>query len=431
MPTANRKSFVALSIKYFLRQKYPNLELVILDDGHEDITSVIPAEESRIKYHKFEPIENLGMIRNLACSLAAGEIIIHWDDDDWYSDEWVSMQYDVLQKTAADICGLRKLHFFSTDLNEHITYRDDQPDSRWLYGATLAYRKAFWAENKFKSMQTGEDYEFVVNSNAVIVAHEYVNGYLGIIHKQNLGIIPNENPIEKRRIEKWYLPMTSPILKKKEEISFLEDHSTLVSCIMPTANRQKFIPLAIHNFVKQNYANKELIIVDDGTESIKELVPDHPNIRYFYTNEKELIGNKRNTACEKARGEIIIHWDDDDWYSEDWISSQIKSLKLSGADICGINQVQFFSPLQNTFWMIKNLNTKKPWLTGASLCYWKSFWKKHPFKNLQTEEDNDFVRYSGAKIYAHDYFQGFIAILHANNTTIKDFENPKHKKASQ
>ncbi|MEO6719299.1 MAG: glycosyltransferase [Ferruginibacter sp.] len=54
----------------------------------------------------------------------------------------------------------------------------------------------------------------------------------------------------------------------------------LVSCIMPTYNRRKFIPHAIRYFLRQDYEHKQLIIVDDGTDKIEELVPGSTSIRY-------------------------------------------------------------------------------------------------------------------------------------------------------
>ncbi|MET1056746.1 MAG: glycosyltransferase family A protein [Pedobacter sp.] len=202
----------------------------------------------------------------------------------------------------------------------------------------------------------------------------------------------------------------------------------LVSCIMPTANREKFIPLAIEYFLNQDYPNVELIIVDDGVQSVSALVPDNPKIKYFYTEPLGTIGVKRNYACEKSSGEIIMHWDDDDWYAHDWVSRQVDALLTSGADITGLNRVVFYSPSVNKRWMYEDLDEEKPWLCGATMAYRKSLWEAHNFIDIQVGEDYDFVWNSGAKTFALDYFAGFIAILHPNNTSIKPVENPKHKK---
>jgi glycosyltransferase involved in cell wall biosynthesis len=37
----------------------------------------------------------------------------------------------------------------------------------------------------------------------------------------------------------------------------------IASCIIPTANRRRFVPQAIRYFLTQDYPNKELIVVDD------------------------------------------------------------------------------------------------------------------------------------------------------------------------
>src|ERR1041384_2498726 len=107
---------------------------------------------------------------------------------------------------------------------------------------------------------------------------------------------------------------------------------SLVSCIMPTANRRPFVADAIRMFLAQDYADKELVIVDDGEDGIADLVPAHPQIRYLRQSGRRPIGVKRNFACEAARGEIILHWDDDDWYAPHRIRLQVEALCASNAD---------------------------------------------------------------------------------------------------
>jgi glycosyltransferase involved in cell wall biosynthesis len=206
----------------------------------------------------------------------------------------------------------------------------------------------------------------------------------------------------------------------------------LVSCITPTANRQKYLPFAIKYFLAQDYPHSELIIIDDGLSSSKDLVPDNPKIKYYYYDHRiGTIGTKRNIACEKSAGEIILHWDDDDWYAEDWISRHIEALHKSGADITGLNKVDFYSPATNRRWRYEDTDTDRPWLCGATMAYKKSLWQKHPFIDLQVGEDYDFVWNSGGKTFAIDYLAGFVSLLHAHNTSLKPIENPKHKKHAE
>lgn len=59
------------------------------------------------------------------------------------------------------------------------------------------------------------------------------------------------------------------------------DALPLVSCIMPTYNRRAFVPQAIYYFLRQDYPNKELIIVDDSTDEVGDLIPGDERIRYI------------------------------------------------------------------------------------------------------------------------------------------------------
>src|SRR3712207_2410530 len=88
----------------------------------------------------------------------------------------------------------------------------------------------------------------------------------------------------------------------------------LVSCIMPTADRRRFTERAIRYFDRQDYRNRELVIVDDGQSPIGDLVGGHPRVHYIRLDQRMRVGTKRNLACLQARGEVIAHWDDDDWY---------------------------------------------------------------------------------------------------------------------
>lgn len=426
MPTANRQEMVPYAIDYFLRQDYKHAELIIIDDGQYAADHLIPANE-RIRYYHYQPIGTIGAIRNIACSLCEGEIIIHWDDDDWYAEDWISSQVTCLLNSRADICGINRLNFLEPFKNIRQTFADPTPEKPWVYGATLAYWKSFWEKRKFQHMQLGEDNDFVMNSGAQIGINDYTEGYLGILHGRNLSMPTYENPKEKQQLAKWIQVIDGPIASELPAPIPFGSAAPLVSCIMPTANRRRFIPIAIQYFLHQDYPNKELIILDNGEDSVKDILPKDEQISYFYLASKEPLGIKRNKAIEHTKGELIMHWDDDDWYASDWMTHQVHALLDSGADLAGINQVQFYSPTQNKYWMTKNMNSRKPWLTGASLIYRKSFWEKHPFKNLQVKEDDDFIRNNGATVFAHDYYQGFMATLHPNNTSIKFFEDAADK----
>lgn len=197
-----------------------------------------------------------------------------------------------------------------------------------------------------------------------------------------------------------------------------------VSCIMPTNNRRYFIPLAISYFLRQDYPDCELIILDDGLESVEDLVPADNRIVYRRIEGKHTIGKKRNLACELARGEIIVHWDDDDWHAPERISRQVTALQSSGAEICGNSRLYFLELHRNNAWQYTYPASRKKWVAGGTLCYWRSAWQKNPFLNLQNGEDTRFVWHKNAgSICVMDDMTLYIALIHSQNTARKNTRN--------
>lgn len=166
----------------------------------------------------------------------------------------------------------------------------------------------------------------------------------------------------------------------------------LVSCIMPTYNRRKFVPFAIEYFRRQNYGNKELIVVDDGTDIIDDLIPRDPRIRYYRLNKKITLGAKLNLACNYAQGEIIANWDDDDWYASTRLTYQVDALKINNnIEVCGINNLLYYDLQNNSGYRYIYPAGQKPWLLGSSLCYTKKLWYRNRFADINVGMDGLFV----------------------------------------
>jgi glycosyltransferase involved in cell wall biosynthesis len=102
-----------------------------------------------------------------------------------------------------------------------------------------------------------------------------------------------------------------------------------VSLCTPTFNRRPFIPFMIKCFEHQTYPKEliEWIIIDDGTDPIEDLVKHIPQVKYFYYEEKMVLGKKRNLMHTKCTGDIIIYMDDDDYYPPERISHAVETLQ--------------------------------------------------------------------------------------------------------
>ena len=102
-----------------------------------------------------------------------------------------------------------------------------------------------------------------------------------------------------------------------------------VSICTPTFNRRPFIPYIIKCFLSQTYPLEriEWIIIDDGTDSIQDLVADIPQVKYHYYDTKMSLGKKRNLMHDKCKGDIIVYMDDDDYYPPERVSHAVETLQ--------------------------------------------------------------------------------------------------------
>lgn len=197
----------------------------------------------------------------------------------------------------------------------------------------------------------------------------------------------------------------------------------LVTCIMPTADRRPFVARAVEYFLRQDYAAKELIVVDDGADPVADLMPDDERVRYVRVAEKLPVGAKRNLACDAARGEIIAHWDDDDWHAAHRLRYQVESMLGARAELCGISTLLFYDLRGGggRAWKYVYPASRKPWVSGSSLCYTREFWAGNRFREINVGEDARFVWNRPAARLCVLPDPGFhVGIIHKGNVSPKN-----------
>ncbi len=196
---------------------------------------------------------------------------------------------------------------------------------------------------------------------------------------------------------------------------------------MPTTSRRRdFVFQSIKYFLRQDYQNKELLIVDD--EQPVELPYTHPQIRRITLPEKLTLGAKRNFCVEAARGDLIMHWDDDDWMAPHRISYQVASLLKTNAEVCGLQRMLFFEPKSRRTWLYEYPDGQRPWLAGGSLLYTKEFWSRSPFPNIQVASDTRFIweqQIDRRAVLEDPTF--YVALIHEENTSPKNHTGPYWK----
>tara|TARA_Y100000816_G_scaffold274562_1_gene241967 strand:+ start:14747 stop:16426 length:1680 start_codon:yes stop_codon:yes gene_type:complete len=175
-----------------------------------------------------------------------------------------------------------------------------------------------------------------------------------------------------------------------------------VSICTPTFNRRPFWPMAIKCFESYTYPKDrmEWIIVDDGTDSIEDLVKDIPQVRYFRIENQMVLGRKRNFMHDQAKGDIFVYQDDDDYYPPTRISHCVEKLMENPETLAGgstvlylyfkhINQMYRFGPYgpnhatAGTFAFKRELAETSRYDDHAALAEEKSFLKNYSVPFVQ------------------------------------------------
>ena len=132
-----------------------------------------------------------------------------------------------------------------------------------------------------------------------------------------------------------------------------------VSLCTPTFNRRPFIPFMIKCFEHQTYPKDriEWIIIDDGSDPIEDLVSHIPQVKYFYFEEKMLLGKKRNLMHSKCSGDIIVYMDDDDYYPPERISHAVETLNNNPTFLfAGSSEMHIYFDSKKRFFSAVHIN---------------------------------------------------------------------------
>ncbi|GAC1625944.1 MAG: hypothetical protein NVS4B9_17440 [Ktedonobacteraceae bacterium] len=197
----------------------------------------------------------------------------------------------------------------------------------------------------------------------------------------------------------------------------------LISCIMPTKNRREFVAQALYYFEQQDYPNKELIVVDDGDDLVVDLVSQHPSARYLAPQYAHTVGVKRNIACEAAQGDIICHWDDDDWYAPTRLSYQVAPLLAGEADVTGLHFQAVLDIRHMRGWRCVDAPTTLSGVDGmhyGTAIYRKQLWMNRArFRDsVEGDDGSGFVRKlinSGASVQTLPCAGQHVYIRHGRN----------------
>lgn len=124
--------------------------------------------------------------------------------------------------------------------------------------------------------------------------------------------------------------------------------SPLVTIIVSSFNKVRFLPQTIESIMGQTYTNWELIISDDAStdgsqEIINNYVKKDKKVRFFQNGSNRGANFCRNQGLNNASGEYIIFMDADDLLSADCLFNRVHFMEQHPSIDAAIFTMQIFN----------------------------------------------------------------------------------------
>jgi hypothetical protein len=217
------------------------------------------------------------------------------------------------------------------------------------------------------------------------------------------------------------------------------DGSPTISVLIPTRNRKRFMAAAIESFLRQTWINKELIIIEDGDEDCRDLLPPQSRldamqweghddigtwVRYFRLDGT--VGAKLNFGAQQARGEYCARFDDDDWQAAARLEGQFNLAQMTGKAVVVCGSVAHYIAGSPEAYE----HTGDVWAAGgASHFFRREYALQHPYPDNSFGEDWEFAlrAYQHGELAAISGVTWVVAQIHPDNTSPRAFSDPKER----
>lgn len=175
IPNYNYGRFLGAAIDGVLAQTYPNVEIIVVDDGStDDSPAVLETYAGKVKVLK-QKNQGVGAARNAGVKASNGEFVAFLDADDVWLDEKIAAQASELidgEQFGMVTCGVREFGVEGETLAEYTTGKSGWRSEDLLKheavvagpGSSLMVRSSLFREiggfDERKEMHPAEDWEF-------------------------------------------------------------------------------------------------------------------------------------------------------------------------------------------------------------------------------------------------------------------------------
>ena len=286
VPVYKVEKYLEKCVKSIINQTYTNLEIILVDDGSPDVCGALCDEfaknDSRIKViHKANG--GLSSARNTGLENATGKYIAFVDSDDFISEDYCEILYNMLIETNSDVSAVSYLRFKEDEADlkrnrsesETIIYENEDVVKEMLNRKT--FQNIVW--NKLYKKETIGESRFPVGVNYEDVYFSYE-------------VLTKAKKISYKNIECYFY------LKRASSIS--------ATC--SEKNIKDFLYVVMHKFkgIKEKYPKLELYNYFAFLESILGI-----SLLYAKSDAKyESIEEGLETAFEELKQYFVLHQKD-------------------------------------------------------------------------------------------------------------------------
>lgn len=317
IPAYNGEDYLAEAIQSILNQTYPHFEIWVIDNASQDGTAQVAQSFPQVNY-VYSDIADTAKARNKGILLARGAFFAFLDQDDVWTPDKLAKQLSFLQENpsfSAIICqqemvlqeGCSKPHWLKKEFLE-------APQPAYLPSALLVKREAFEKTDLFDptySLSSDVDWFFKAKHKGLEVALYPEVLFIRRIHHDNAsnGSVQNQKDL--------LLIIQSSLREKR----------TKVSIIIAVWNGENYLKEAIESALEQDYTNKEVIVINDGsTDSTQQIIDSFATkIRSLYQSNQGL-GAARNAGIRMAMGDYLAFLDHDDLWDKTKLTTQMEKM---------------------------------------------------------------------------------------------------------
>lgn len=185
IPVYNMENYLRQCLDSVVGQTYPNVEVLIIDDGSTDLSSLICDEYDEkfdfvTVYHKIN--EGLCSARNLGLKKASGDWILFVDSDDWCSKDYVQNlmsgkgMRDGVDVILSSVYEQRRNGEFFVNYYTYLSegYYDDPDEMKMLQALSIGnfmYWKRKWSEHLAPRGNNGAVWDMLYNRKIIEENH--------------------------------------------------------------------------------------------------------------------------------------------------------------------------------------------------------------------------------------------------------------------